>query len=394
MSNVIRTVKDRIKYATIAAPLFEQIGITYMGIVDGNNTEAVSRALEKAKTIDGPVLIHTYTKKGMGFTDAEQNPSKFHGVSSDTVRLSPKDISYDEAFSSAITSIAQDNQKVVAVTAAMESGCGLSEFSQKYPQRFYDVGIAEEHAVTMAAGFASSGYTPVVCLYSTFLQRTYDQIVHDVCLQNLHVVFAVGHAGLTGEDGETHQGLLDLSMLCHIPNMTVLAPSSYDELKSMITYAVNECTGPVAVRYPKAGVSFRECKEDLHPTKAEILKEGTDILLLSCGRMADTALKVAELSNEKGMSVCAVNVRCVKPFDKKTIENLALGKKMIVTLEDNITDGGMGQYITSHIEKCCSVMHFGFSTCFVGHGKQTELFKINGFDPETIVDKIYENYMR
>lgn len=388
----LRKVKDKIKYAAIASPLFEQLGLSYMGIIDGSDTEELIAALEKAKNIDGPVLIHTFTKKGMGFAQAEDNPSKFHGISSETTRLNRSDISYDSAFSSLVINLAEENRKLVTITAAMASGCGLADFSQKYPDRFFDVGIAEEHAVTMAAGLAKGGYTPLVCLYSTFLQRAYDQMVHDVCLQNLHVVFAIGHAGVTGEDGETHQGLLDLSMLTHMPNMTVLAPSNYDEFKAMINYAVNECQGPVAVRYPKCAVSFRKSEGELNPLKAEKLTEGDDILILSCGRMAETALETALLLKSDGISAEVVNVRSVKPFDRELIETELKGKKLLVTIEDNIIDGGMGQFITTKL--CCTVptVHFGFDTCFVPHGKQEELFKICGLDAETVYEKILKQY--
>ena len=389
--NIIHSVKDKLKYAAIALPLFEQLGISYMGIIDGNDTSKVAEALERAKTVDGPVIIHTLTKKGLGYEDAENNPSKFHGVSSNTSRLSPKDISYDDAFSAVILNEARKSNRIVAITAAMASGCGLLDFAKEFPQRFFDVGIAEEHAVTMAAGLAKGGCVPVVCLYSTFLQRSYDQIVHDVCLQNLHVVFAIGHAGLTGEDGETHQGLLDLSMMTHIPNMTLLCPSSYDEFKSMMEYAINECTGPVAVRYPKCSVSFRK-SDTLSPVVPEKLADGTDVLILSCGRMADTALEASELLKEHGISACVINVRCVKPLDTALLRTELKGKKLLVTIEDNIADGGMGHYATSKIAAPVDVMHLGFDTCFIPHGKQEELFKIHSLDSESVAGRIETFY--
>ncbi len=388
---VMRDFKDKLKYAAIAQPLFEQLGIAYMGIIDGNDTIKMAEALEMAKSVDGPVIIHALTKKGLGYEDAEINPSKFHGVSSHTSRISPKDISYDDAFSQVISNIARNNEKVVAITAAMTSGCGLLDFEKEFPHRFFDVGIAEEHAVTMAAGMAKGGFSPVVCIYSTFLQRAYDQIVHDVCLQNLHVVFAVGHAGLTGEDGETHQGLLDLSMMTHMPNMTVLCPSSYDEFKVMIEYAVNECTGPVAVRYPKCSVSFRK-SETLSPIFSEVLAEGEDVLVLSCGRMAQTALKAREYLNEKGISAQIVNIRCVKPLDVNALLPHLSGKKLLVTLEDNITDGGMGQYVSSKLNAQIRTLHLGFDTCFVPHGKQEELFEIYSLDAKSVANTIDNFY--
>lgn len=391
LGKLLQKIKNKIKYAAIAQPLFEQLGISYMGIIDGNNIEDVTAALEKAKNTDGPVIIHTYTKKGLGYRDAEDNPSKFHGVSSETSRISRSDISYDAAFSSIICSMAENDPSIVAITAAMASGCGLTEFANKFPDRFFDVGIAEEHAVTMAAGMANKGITPVVCLYSTFLQRSYDQLVHDVCLQNLHVVFAIGHAGLTGEDGETHNGLLDLSMLCHMPNMTVLSPSDYDQFKEMLNYAAKECTGPVCVRYPKCSVPFNDNKiTDV--TKGTVVKKGEDILILSCGRMVYTAVDAAKLLEKDGISACVVNLGQIKPFDKEIVlENLS-GKRLFVTIEDNVTDGGMGQYVASHINCTIPKLHLGFDTCFVPHGKQDELFKLYSLDVDGVYQRILKQY--
>ena len=391
MVKLIHGAKDKLKYAAISAPLFEQLGLTYMGIIDGNNSDEVAEALKRAKSTDGPVVIHVFTKKGLGYEDAENNPSKFHGVSSNTSRISPKDISYDKAFSSFVKTIGDNNSKTVTITAAMASGCGLMEFAECYPDRFFDVGIAEEHAVTMAAGMAKGGLTPVVCLYSTFLQRSYDQIVHDVCLQNLHVVFAIGHAGLTGEDGETHQGLLDLSMLTHIPNMTVLAPSTYEELKVMMDYAVNEHNGPIAVRYPKAAVSFRS-QEDISPVNSEKITDGNDVLILSAGRMAETAIYASKLLAYDGISASVINLRCIKPLNLDYIERESTGKKLVVTIEDNITAGGMGQYVLSQLNTRARTMMLGFDTCFVPHGKQDELFKIYGLDADSVYNRIKTFY--
>lgn len=389
--NVIRSLKDKLKYAAIAQPLFEQLGISYMGIIDGNDCMEVAKALERAKKAAGPVIIHTFTKKGLGYDKAETNPSKFHGVSSNTSRLSPKDISYDDVFSAVIKNLAHDNDKLVAITAAMASGCGLLEFSKEFPDRFFDVGIAEEHAVTMAAGLAKGGCVPVVCLYSTFLQRAYDQMIHDVCLQNLHVVFAIGHAGLTGEDGETHQGLLDLSMATHMPNMTVLCPSNYDELKLMIDYAVNECRGPVLVRYPKCSVSFRK-SENTDIISPEKVSDGDDVLIVSCGRMLETSLEASQLLKDNGISCSVVNIRCVKPLDTDKLKEYLHSKKMLVTIEDNIKDGGMGQYVASKLGGGINTLHLGFDTCFIPHGKQQELFEIYSLDSCSVANSIETFY--
>lgn len=384
---LIKRIKRRIKYAAIAAPLFEDLGLTYIGIIDGNNIGELCEALERAKNADGPVLLHTFTKKGLGYRDAEENPSKYHGVNSKTTRIAKSDLTYDEAFSVLISGMAEKNEKLVAITAAMASGCGLTEFAKKYPRRFFDVGIAEEHAVTMAAGMATRGLVPVFSVYSTFLQRAYDQIVHDVCLQNLHVVFAVGHAGVTGEDGETHQGLLDLTMLSHIPNMTVLAPSCYDEFKAMLAWAVNECQTPVAVRYPKNCVPFRECAP-FEAGKAERITDGEDVLILACGRMTETALDAAQMLKDEGVGASVVNVRSICPFDRETIENAARGKKLAVSIEDNIVSGGMGESIFSKCLIDAKKINLGFDTCFVEQGKQSELMRIHHLDAPSVCGRI------
>lgn len=388
IGSFLKNTKNRIKYATIASPLFEELGLNYIGIIDGNNTQELITALKKAKDIDGPVLIHAFTKKGLGYEEAEKNPSKFHGVNSFTTRINRSDMKYIDAFSIQINSIASENEKVIAITAAMTSGCGLSSFAKSYPDRFFDVGIAEEHAVTMAAGMAKSGYTPVFSVYSTFLQRAYDQIVHDVCLQNLHVVFAIDHAGLTGEDGETHQGLLDMSMLLHIPGMTVLTPSCYDEFKEMFSYAINECNGPVAVRYPKAKMSFRNVKHHFEFGKAEKICSGNDVLIVSCGRMTEVAIEAGKLLQSKGISTEIVNLRTVSQPDYKMIAESAKGKKILVTLEDNIISGGVGQHVISNADVCCKTMCMGFDTCYVPHGKQEELFRIYGLDADSVCERI------
>lgn len=387
----IRYIKGKLKYAAIASPLFEELGFTYMGIIDGNNYGDVLDALKRAKEIDGPVVIHTFTKKGMGYLDAENNPSKFHGISSETVRISKKEMGYDDAFSAIITSLADKDKRITAITAAMTSGCGLSEFERKFPERFFDVGIAEEHAVTMAAGMARGGYVPIVCMYSTFLQRTYDQIIHDICLGNLHVVLCIGHAGLTGEDGETHQGLMDLSMLCHIPGMTILMPSCYDEMKAMITYAIEECDGPVAIRYPKSSVSFRNTAY-LSPLGIEKLTDGDDILILSAGRMADTAIEISSMLSEKGIGAEVVSIRSLKPLDTDAVKERVSGKKLVVTIEDNIIDGGMGQFVSSKADICVPCLNLGFESCFVPHGKQEELFEIFKLDSKSASERILSFY--
>lgn len=386
--NVLHNVKDGLKYATIAAPLFEDLGLTYMGIIDGNNISELVSAFNAAKRVEGPVLIHTFTKKGLGYEEAEKNPSKYHGVSSLTTRISRREMKYTDAFSALMTNFAANSDKVVGVTAAMTDGCGLAQFAAEYPDRFFDVGIAEEHAVTMSAGLAKGGYTPVFAVYSTFLQRSYDQIIHDVCMQNLHVVLAVDHGGLTGEDGETHQGLMDMVMLSHIPNMTLLMPSCYDEFKQMMHYAVFECTSPVAVRYPKGQVSFRNITAPFETGVPEIVQNGGDILIVSCGRMTDTALCAAEKLKADGISACIVNLRTAEISDKSVISKLSEGKKAVFTVEDGIVSGGVGEHIAASCNFKCSFFALGFDTCYVPHGKQSELFAMYGLDADGIYSRI------
>lgn len=392
ISAVMRRLKRFFKYAAIKTPFFEDLGLKYIGIIDGNNTAEVIAALDMAKNANEPVLIHVKTKKGLGYKSAEDNPSKYHGISSLTAKVSRQSMTYTAAFGSILCSLADENDKVIAITAAMSDGCGLNEFADKFPDRFFDVGIAEEHAVTMAAGLASGGCVPVFAVYSTFLQRSYDQIVHDVCLQKLHVVLAVDRAGITGQDGETHQGLLDLTFLTHLPNMTVLAPSCYDEYRQMLYYAVNVCKGPVAIRYPKARVPFREMKNPFEIGKAEKLCEGTDVLAIACGRMVDTMLKAGNILTEGGISTEVINIRCVVPFDRELLEKEVVGKKLIVTIEDNLTNGGMGEYIISNmaVPTGIRVINLGFDTCFVEHGKQSELFELYRLDSRSVATRIAE----
>lgn len=389
--NRLRKVKEKLKYATVAAPLFELLGISYMGIIDGNNLEQVCAALKRAKQIDGPVVVHVSSKKGLGYSDAEKHPDKYHGISGSAFQKKSSDIGYDAVFSSVINNMASKNAKIVAITAAMTSGCGLNEFCKNYPQRFFDVGIAEEHAVTMAAGMAKYGCIPVVCMYSTFLQRAYDQIIHDVCLQKLHVVFAIGHAGATGEDGETHQGLLDLSMATHMDAMTILAPSTCDEFVAMLDYAVNSVSGPVIVRYPKAEVSRRK-QEKIFPTKPEVITKGNDVLILSCGRMAECAVETAEMLKKEGISTSVINVRCIKPVDDNFINEELKGKKLLVTIEDNIVSGGMGEHLSSVLGCKIPVLHLGFDTPFVTHARQEEQFIMHKLDTESVFERISTFY--
>ena len=302
------------------------------------------------------------------------------------------DRTYSEAFEKTIYNIGCENKNVVTITAAMKSACGLDSFANAFPNRFFDVGIAEQHAVTMAAGLAMGNMVPVVCIYSTFLQRAYDQILHDVCLQNLHVVFAIDRAGVVGDDGETHQGIYDLSYLSHMPNMMILSPTCIDEFEQMLKYAINEHTGPVAIRYPKAQVSKRSVSSDFIPGIAEIISTGEDVTVVAEGRMVDCAIKAAELMGISGITSTVINLRTLKPFDQKCIEKYASKSKLLVTIEDNVKDGGIGSYIASETGQ--KVLNIGFNDGVLVQGKQDELLKINKLDyhgvAETITSKIKE----
>lgn len=388
VSDFLKSMKAKFKFATMAAPYFESIGIKYIGIVDGHNLKDLCEIFEKVKNTDEPVIIHTFTKKGLGYKDAEANPDKYHGVSRKTMTIPMDKLSYSDCFGMTLQGIARKNKSVVAITAAMASGCGIHDFSDEFPERFFDVGIAEEHAVTMAAGMASGGLTPVVCIYSTFLQRAYDQIIHDVCMQNLHVVFAIDRAGLVGEDGETHQGLFDLSFLSHIPNMTVLAPSCYSEFEEMLDYAVNECSGPVALRYPKGSVTFRDVKEHFLPSVAEKIFDGSDAAIVSCGKMTDIAAEAVHILHKKNIHCALLNLRTVKPFDTKAIKELCTAKT-VFTLEDNVTVGGVGSAVASIAAQVgAKCIKMGFPDEFIKQGKQSEIFEQYGLTPVKIAERI------
>lgn len=384
----IKRIKRAVKRATIAIPMFEDLGLTYIGIIDGHNIDDLTEAMTKAKNIKGPVIIHTMTQKGRGYKPAELDPDIYHGISSKNKIKSGE--SYTEYFGKYMVRKANENSKVVSITAAMCSGCGLSEFASKFPDRFYDVGIAEQHAVTFAAGLSKSGITPVFSVYSTFLQRGYDQLVHDVCLQNLHVVFAIDRAGIVGEDGETHQGIFDLSYLTHIPNMTVLAPTCKKEFKKMLDYAIDVATGPVAIRYPKSEISDRTC-DDFTINKCEtVLDFGNDVAIFSVGKMLDCSLEIANKLKHNGKNAKVINLRTIKPLDESFINKTVSECCLAVTIEDNEVNGGAGQYVSSVLSRELKnkILNFGYNDCFVCQGTQKELFNVYGLNSHDITDKI------
>ncbi len=399
MVSSIQKLKDGIKQAIVPGMLFEHMGIKYLGPIDGHDIKQVSKILKLARVTDGPVIIHVITKKGKGYKFAEKEPHKFHGVGpfhplSGELCGSSKE-SYSKAFGQQIVNLARDNKNILAITAAMPEGTGLEMFSKEFSNRFFDVGIAEQHAVTMAAGMASQGLKPIFAVYSTFLQRSYDQIVHDVCLQKLPVIFAIDRAGIVGQDGETHQGVFDLSYLSHIPNMTIMAPKCISELKSMLTFAVKQ-EYPIAIRYPRGGdnPNVQMCSvENLEKGKWEMLFNGGKIAFIATGKMVQNAILVREKLNKLGVDATVVNACFIKPIDKKLILDLVEKKYSIVTIEDNLIHGGLGSLVLEYIstlEGKTKVINLGFKDEFITHGEVDTLYKLHKLD----VDGIFESILK
>lgn len=398
----ISRTKNGIKQLLIPGMLFENMGITYLGPVDGHNLKALTRALREAKKLDHAVLVHVITKKGKGYAPAENNPSKFHAVDPFDIltgksKKEKKAFSYTDVFSKTICRLAKDDKKIVAVTAAMPDGTGLKRFSNLYPDRFFDVGIAEEHAVTSAAGMAAGGLKPVVAVYSSFLQRGFDQVLHDVCIQNLPVVFAVDRAGLVGSDGETHQGIFDLSFLSAIPNMSIFAPKNDWELANGLEFAFS-LDSPIAVRYPRgeAYQGLEEFKAPIEYGKGEIIYEETDIALLAVGSMVSTGEHVRQKLKAEGWNCTLANGRFIKPFDKKLIDHLAKNHWLIVTMEENVLQGGYGSlingYIHEHYPKV-KVLNIALPDAYVEHGNVSLLRKGLGIDSDSIIWRMKKEYL-
>ncbi|MDF2523871.1 MAG: 1-deoxy-D-xylulose-5-phosphate synthase [Clostridiales bacterium] len=389
-------VKGSIKYSFVPGMLFEELGFRYLGPVDGHDITALIKILSIAKRLKGPILIHVLTQKGKGYTYAEKKPHLFHGISPFEVETgevrSKGGPTYSDVFGNELIEIAKKDKEVVAITAAMPQGTGLDSFSKEFPERFFDVGIAEQHAVTFAAGLAQSGLKPVVAVYSSFLQRAYDQIMHDVALQNLHVIFAVDRAGIVGEDGETHQGLYDISFLSHIPNMTILAPADYNELRKMLVFALTKHNGPIAIRYPrgKGQEELIEASSVIYG-KAALLKSGKDLSIIAAGNMVENALKVAENLKQYNIDAEVINTRFIKPLDEKCIIGSATKTRHVVSIEDNSACGGLGSSILGLLNKNnCNVKTriFGFPDQPVYQGSRDELFKKYKLDSESITHEI------
>lgn len=402
LSNGLYTVKNLIKQLFVPGMLFEDMGITYLGPVDGHNVKEMIRVFKEAKRVRHAVLVHVLTKKGKGYEPAEKNPARFHGVEPfDIATGKPlkekKYPSYTDIFSEKICSLAQKNKKLVAITAAMPDGTGLSKFAAKYPERFFDVGIAEAHAVTSAAGMAAAGLKPVVAVYSSFLQRGYDQVLHDVCIQNLPVLFAIDRAGLVGSDGETHQGIFDISFLSLVPGMSIMAPKNLWELQDMLEFGM-EFNGPLAVRYPR-GQAYRGLEGFSAPIeygRAEMLYEEKDIALFALGSMVSTGEHVREKLEEKGYSCTLVNARFVKPLDTDMIDRLCRSHRLIVTMEENVLRGGMGmcatRYIHEHYPKI-RVIQVALPDAYVEHGNVSVLREMLGIDSDSVIRRIFSEFI-
>lgn len=394
MIDKIKRTKNSIKQLFLPGMLFENMGITYLGPVDGHDIQALCRVLKEAQKLDHAVLVHVVTRKGKGYRPAEIHPAQFHGVGPFDIETGKpsgegKYPSYTEVFSKKLCQLGESHENLVAVTAAMPDGTGLTAFSKKFPNRFFDVGIAEAHAVTSAAGMAAAGLKPVVAMYSSFMQRGYDQILHDVCIQNLPVVFAVDRAGLVGSDGETHQGIFDYSFLTSIPNMTVMAPKNLWELRAMLEFAV-DYTGPIALRYPR-GTAYRGLKEFRAPIaygKGELLYKESGIALLAVGSMVSTGEHIREKLKAEGYACSLANGRFVKPFDRELVDSLARNHSLIVTMEENVLQGGYGLMITGYIHEHfphVKVLNISLPDAYVEHGNVSLLRSGLGIDSDSII---------
>lgn len=383
--SVLRNIRDRLKFMVLPGVFSESFGIKYLGPIDGHNTYRLDEYIKRAKEIGGPVMLHVKTVKGKGYDFAEKQPSRFHGVSAfevDNGKTHSIKNDFSDALGMELCLLAEKNNRIAVVCPAMTKGCGLTGFEKCYPDRFFDCGIAEEHAVTFAAGLAREGLVPVVCTYSTFMQRAYDQIWHDMALNNLHIVLCLDRSGLPGADGTTHQGIYDLSYLGSIPGMTVLSPASFAELSEMLTYAVTRHNGPIAVRFPKGKDRLPE-KYGFVFGKASVISEGTDITLVSEGIMAKTAIEAAKKS---GLSVEVIELSTIYPTDFETIEKSVAKTGVLLTLEANVKRGGMGEEIFAHLK--CRGDIASFPDKFIEHGKTEDLMERYGLSADRVADRL------
>ena len=393
-------VKDSIKQLVVPSMLFENMGVKYIGPIDGHDMKAMTEVFIKVKEVEGPVIIHVITQKGKGYTLAEESPSKYHGIGpfdleSGELNVSPKN-SYSKAFGKALIHIAEEDKKVVAITAAMPDGTGLKCFSEKFKNRFFDVGISEDHAVTLAAGMASNGLKPVFAVYSTFLQRAFDQLLHDVCLQNLPVVFAIDRAGIVGEDGETHQGINDLSYLSMMPNIHIVAPKCLEEVEILLKWAINK-NSPVAIRYPRGGniINTLSPITKVEEGKWEIVNKGSKVCIIATGKMVQHAMLAKDILYEKGINPTLINATFIKPIDKKLLENIKKEGYNILTIEDNILKGGLGSAIKEYLSSIDykeTIRSIGYDDEFIPQGNVETLYKAYKLDPENISKAVIKLY--
>lgn len=402
MVEKIRMTKNGIKQLIIPGMFFEDLGIKYLGPLDGHNIAQMVRVFQEARRVNGAVVIHVKTKKGKGYLPAEKHPARFHGaepfdIETGLPRVKKRKANYTDVFSTVMCKMGAREPRLAAITAAMPDGTGLKRFRNMYPDRFFDVGIAEEHAVTFAAGMAVAGMIPVVAVYSSFLQRAYDQIIHDVCIQNLHVIFAVDRAGLVGSDGETHQGIFDLSYLSSIPNMCVMAPKNKWELSDMLKFAIRQ-EGPVAIRYPR-GEAFdglADFRAPITAGKGEVLYDECGIALLAVGSMVKTALEVRARLRDLGYSCSLINARFVKPLDEELIRRAAGEHDLLVTMEENVRSGGFGDRVLEYlndIQAKVPVISVALPDDYVEHGNVEVLKKETCVDADSIVKRILASYV-
>lgn len=397
----IRSTKNGIKQMLVPGMLFEELGVKYLGPVDGHNLQKVVRILKEARKVQGPVVVHVKTVKGKGYGPAERHPARFHGaepfdIDTGLPKKKKRKASYTDVFATVMCKMGAKMPRLTAITAAMPDGTGLKRFRNLYPDRFFDVGIAEEHAVTFAAGLAIAGCHPVIAVYSSFLQRGYDQMIHDVCLQNLPVVFAIDRAGLVGSDGETHQGIFDLSYLSSIPNMTVMAPKNKWELADMLKFALS-CQGPIALRYPRGEAcdEFGEFRAPIVKGRSEVLYDEFGIALIAVGSMVKTAARVRARLRETGYSCSLINARFVKPLDEEMLLAAAKDHRLIVTLEENVRTGGFGDHVLEFLNDIGAktrLINIALPDEYIEHGNVDVLYKETLLDEESILKKIIAEY--
>ncbi len=399
----VQAVKRSIKQLIIPKMFFEDIGFTYLGPVDGHNIEELQSILTLSKQIDNPVLIHVLTKKGKGYEIAEKNPDKFHATGPFDIETGKskkeKGKDYSKVFGDKLVELAKKNEKIVAITASMKDGTGLTNFSKEFPERFFDIGIAEQHALGLAAGMAIDGIIPVVPIYSSFYQRAYDQVIHDIALQNLHVIMCVDRAGIVGADGETHQGMFDMAFFRLVPNLVILAPKDFQELEDMLEFAVN-LKKPVVIRYPRGGEDKEKLinHEPIEEGKAEILKEGKDISIIAIGKTVARGMKIAGKLKEQDIDAEVINVRFLKPLDKETIKKSIEKTKNVITIEDGTIINGLGTTIKELIVdediKDVKIKAYAYPDTFIQHGSVEELEKIYHLDEESIMKDLLEKQLK